>query len=140
MDEKLHLRVITMKASKGDADQYKFDDDVEMVIFRCKPDSKGLFKGGDMGILKNREDISAVLDTGVMRIRDGNEEKRMIVYGGIVQLKNNVLTVLTDSAEWPEDIDVLRADKEYAEAEAAGNRAAMRHAMMQREVSEYKAS
>ena len=139
MDEKLHLRVITMKASKGATDQYKFNGEVEMVIFRCKPDSKGLFKGGDMGILKNREDISAVLDdTGVMRIFDGSNEKRMLVYGGIVQLKKNILTILTDAAEWPEEIDVIRADKEYADAEAVNNRAVMRRAVLQREVHEYK--
>ena len=95
--EKLRLRVAT-------PDKVKYDQDAEMVIMRCIT--------GDMGILPRHESCSAILDYGVLRILNDGDERRMAVFGGIAQIRDNVLTILANDAQWPEDIDITHAEAE----------------------------
>jgi F-type H+-transporting ATPase subunit epsilon len=95
--EKLRLRVAT-------PDNVKYDQDAEMVIMRCIT--------GDMGILPRHESCSAILDYGVLRILNDGDERRMAVFGGIAQIRDNVLTILANDAQWPEDIDITHAEAE----------------------------
>jgi F-type H+-transporting ATPase subunit epsilon len=37
----------------------------------------------------------------------------MAVFGGIAQVRDNVLTILANDAQWPEDIDRATAEKEH---------------------------
>jgi len=97
MANKLHLRVAT-------PDDIKYDDAAEMVIMRCIT--------GDMGILPHHEPTSAILDFGVLRVINEGEERRMAVFGGIAQVRDNVLTVLANDAQWPEDIDAAFVESE----------------------------
>ena len=98
MAEKLRLRVATPK-------NVKYDKEADMVILRCIT--------GDWGILPKHEETSAILDYGVLRIINGDEEKRMAVFGGIAQVKDSVVTVLANDAQWPEDIDRALAEAEH---------------------------
>ena len=98
--KKLHLRVATRK-------KMKYDRDADMVIMRCIT--------GDMGILPGHEPCSAILDDGVLRIRDGDDERKMAIFGGVMQVKDDVVTVLANEAQWPEDIDLSRAQAEHEE-------------------------
>ena len=95
--EKLRLRVAT-------PENVKYDKDAEMVIMRCIT--------GDMGILPRHEACSAILDYGVLRIFNEGEERRMAVFGGIAQVLDNVVTILANDAQWPEDIDLALAESE----------------------------
>jgi F-type H+-transporting ATPase subunit epsilon len=99
---KLRLRVVTPEKTK-------FDGDAEMVIMRCMT--------GDMGILPRHEPCSATLDDGILRLMDAGEERRMAVFGGLVQVRDDVVTILTGDAQWPEDIDRARVEAERAAAE-----------------------
>jgi len=94
---KLHLRIAT-------PDNVKYDEDAEMVIMRCIT--------GDMGILADHEATSAILDYGVLRIINGDEERRMAVFGGIAQVGDNAVTILANDAQWPEDIDMAFVEAE----------------------------
>ena len=94
---KMHLRITT-------PENVKYDEDVEMVIMRCIT--------GDMGILADHEASSAILDYGVLRIINGEEERRMAVFGGLAQVGNNSVTILANDAQWPEDIDVAFVEAE----------------------------
>jgi len=94
---KLHLRIAT-------PENVKYDEEAEMVIMRCI--------SGDMGILANHEATSAILDYGVLRIINGEEERRMAVFGGIAQVGENKVTILANDAQWPEDIDVAFVEAE----------------------------
>jgi len=94
---KFHLRIAT-------PDNIKYDEDAQMVIMRCIT--------GDMGILAGHEATSAILDYGVLRIINGDEERRMAVFGGIAQIGDNKLTILTNDAQWPEDIDMAFVEAE----------------------------
>ena len=94
---KLHLRIATPES-------IKYDDEAEMVIMRCIT--------GDMGILPHHEPTSAILDYGVLRIISDGGERRMAVFGGIAQIRDNVLTILANDAQWPEDIDMAFVESE----------------------------
>jgi len=133
MANKLHLRITTPES-------VKYDDVADMVVMRCIT--------GDMGILANHEPTSAILDYGVLRILNDDEERRMAVFGGVAQVRDNVLTVLANDAQWPEDIDVAfveserdrmaRRSKESADdLELQRDQVVMRRTLVQIEVSAY---
>jgi len=95
--KKIHLRVIT-------PEERKVDEAVGGIVMRCST--------GDLGVLPGHEARSAVLNYGILRILDSGRERRLAVYGGLAVIQNNVLTVLTPEAEWPEDVDLERAQAE----------------------------
>ena len=103
MAGELRLRIITPES-------VKLDESCDMVIMRCTT--------GDIGILPRHEACSAILDYGVLRIlNDGQKERHMAIFGGIVQVSNDEVTVLTNGAQWPEDIDRAMAEAEHEQAE-----------------------
>ena len=66
---------------------------------------------GELGILPHREAMILATQEGEMRFRVPGEEtdRRVIVGLGIVQVANNRVMAVVDSAERPEDIDEARA-------------------------------
>lgn len=65
---------------------------------------------GEMGIMANHDDIVAAIKVGELRIQkeDGSWESAL-VGGGIMQDTNNRVTILTEFAEHPDEIDAKRA-------------------------------
>jgi F-type H+-transporting ATPase subunit epsilon len=74
---------------------------------------------GETGILTDRAPLLVKLGIGVLRVdlASGSTRKFMID-GGIAQMKDNKLTILTSHAIAAENIDVQAARAQYAEAEA----------------------
>ena len=101
-DKKFELRLLT-PAVRSTNSPYKYQAEVSMVIVHTVT--------GDRGFLHGHEAISVVLETGIMRIFPGDDasELKLAVLGGVAQMDGNVLTVITEAAEWPEDIDRARA-------------------------------
>jgi F-type H+-transporting ATPase subunit epsilon len=73
---------------------------------------------GSMGILHNHAPMVTTLKIGVLRYKEGNAYKRLAVGGGFLELSSNRITVLSDTAEAGESIDVLRAQEARKRAEA----------------------
>ena len=65
---------------------------------------------GEVGILPHREAMILAIQEGELRFRvPGENQYREAVVGiGIVQVANNRVTVVVDTAERPEDIDEVR--------------------------------
>lgn len=65
---------------------------------------------GEMGIMAHHENMVVSTVIGNLRIkdRDGNVEEAIVGYG-FTQVMNNRVTVLVDSAEHPDEIDIARA-------------------------------
>ena len=101
-EKKVHLRVIT-------PDKIKLNEKVDMVIMRCTT--------GDMGVLPNHTACSMILDYGVLRVMKPDGVRKMAVYGGIAQMKDNVLTLLANAAQWPNEINRENARSDYDAAE-----------------------
>lgn len=65
---------------------------------------------GQIGIMANHGDIVAAVEVGEIRIQQEDESwLRAVVGKGVMQFINNRMTVLTEFAELPEQIDEKRA-------------------------------
>lgn len=75
---------------------------------------------GELGILYNHAPIIAPLaidEVRVRRIDDDTHVDWVAVNGGILEVRNNVVTIIADSAERERDIDVSRAERARQRAE-----------------------
>ncbi|MDR7869475.1 MAG: F0F1 ATP synthase subunit epsilon [Tissierellaceae bacterium] len=99
---KFHLEIVT-------PDRLFFEGQVDMVIVR------GL--EGDLAILKDHSPITTPLKIGMVKIQiDGKERIAAVVQGYITVLDNKV-TIVTEAAEWPDEIDIKRAEEAKRRAE-----------------------
>ena len=74
---------------------------------------------GEVGILPHREAMILATQEGELRFKaPGDGQWRRAVVGlGIVQVANNRVTVIVDTAERPEDIDAIRAKQALERAQ-----------------------
>lgn len=75
---------------------------------------------GELGLLPNHINIIAPLDVHEMKIRridDDNHVDWVAINGGILEMKNNYITIVANSAERERDIDVSRAERAKLRAE-----------------------
>lgn len=86
-----------------------YDDEVEMVIVRTTE--------GDLGILKNHIPTVAPLEIGKVRIKEDGVFKEAAIAGGFVKIEGESSTIITDAAEWPNEINVERAREAKERAE-----------------------
>jgi F-type H+-transporting ATPase subunit epsilon len=74
---------------------------------------------GLIGILTDRAPLLVKLGVGPLRIQlPGGQSRTYFIDGGIAQMKSNNLTILTNEATLPENIDAESARAEFAEAQA----------------------
>lgn len=72
---------------------------------------------GEFGILAHHSSMIAAVQPGTLRYQLPGEEPRLAaVSPGMVKVERNDVLVLVDSAERPEEIDIVRAQREIDEA------------------------
>ena len=78
-------------------------------------------QGGQIGVMKKHVPLLAALTIDELIIKKGDQREVLAVNGGIAEFSNDLLTVVADSAETSDAIDVSRAQsaKERAEARIA---------------------
>ncbi len=86
-----------------------FDGETEQVIVRTTV--------GDVGILNGHEPYCAALGIGQMRVMKDGEFRRAATSGGIIKVSKEMTTILVQTCEWSDEIDVERANAAKAEAE-----------------------
>lgn len=103
---------------------------------------------GKFGVLANHLPMMAALTLGILEFGPLKGKRRKIALGGgFMEMNNNRLTIMANTAELAEDIDVLRAKqaKERAEQRIAGQKAdidfaranlALRKALLRIQVAE----
>ena len=75
---------------------------------------------GELGILARHSNMIAAVRPGTLRYQvPGQPLQTAAVSPGMVKVENNEVLVLVDSAERPEEIDVVRAQREADEAREA---------------------
>lgn len=89
----------------------KFVEKADMVIMR------GL--EGDIGVLPGHESISTVLGDGILRIHNNGNVNKLAVFGGVAEISDKTINILTTIAQSPDEIDLERAESDRQEAEAA---------------------
>ena len=84
---------------------------------RCQALTVPALDGG-VGIMAHHENMVMAIAMGEMRITDEEGKKINVVVGtGFAQMMNNRVTVLVDTAELPEEIDIRRAREAKERAE-----------------------
>src|SRR5256884_9608435 len=91
----MHVEVVT-------AERELYNGEADMVV---APGSEG-----QLGILPRHAALLTTLQAGAMRIKLGGAEEPLFVSGGFLEVSNNQVTVLADTAEHAEEIDQARAE------------------------------
>ncbi len=95
MGNKFKLEVVT-------PDRLFFSGETDMAIMRTTE--------GDIGILYDHEPLVAPLRVGSLRIKQDDQTFRLAACSaGFVTVNDTDVTVVIDSAEWVEEIDMDRA-------------------------------
>lgn len=72
---------------------------------------------GEIGVYKNHIPLTTVIAPGVLRIKEAQGEKLAALHSGFVEILPEKITILAEVAEWPEDIDIDRAEAAKQRAE-----------------------
>ena len=73
---------------------------------------------GELGILPEHEEMMLAIKEGILRYQDAKDVWHEAAIGrGALQFAHNRCTIVVDTAEKPEDIDVKRAEEAKARAE-----------------------
>jgi F-type H+-transporting ATPase subunit epsilon len=135
MASKIRLRIITPA-------RQIFDQDVDAVTMRTPY--------GEMGVLPGHAPMVCLLTDSVVNVRNGNQTIKASVMSGFAEISQELIVIVSDVAEWPDEIDVERAQDALerakrtiesgtaADAIAAAKRD-MHRAKIRLEVSQYKA-
>ena len=65
--------------------------------------------GGELGILPGHTPLISQLQTGVLSYTTAGKTLQLHVSGGFIEIKDDVVSVLAEIAERPEEIDAARA-------------------------------
>ncbi|PIC64041.1 F0F1 ATP synthase subunit epsilon [Sporosarcina sp. P13] len=74
-------------------------------------------EAGEIGVLPGHIAMVAPLQIGALRLKTDGETKTVAVHGGFIEVRPEVVTVLAQSAEMAESIDIARAKKAAEKAE-----------------------
>lgn len=66
---------------------------------------------GYLGILPNHAPLVTALDIGVIKFKEAGKVKKMAISGGFMEVFDNKIIVLADTAEMGEKININRAEE-----------------------------
>ena len=90
----------------------------ERIVFSGQVDSVNLPGAeGRMGVLPNHSPLLTTLDFGEVYVRREGVEEYFAIGGGFVEIQPDHVTILADSAEQADEIDLDRAERARREAE-----------------------
>lgn len=74
---------------------------------------------GNIGVYKEHIPLTCILAPGMVKIYEGDsdEPKKAIVHAGFVEILQDKVTIMAEVAEWPEEIDINRAEEARIRAE-----------------------
>ncbi|KRL95516.1 F0F1 ATP synthase subunit epsilon [Levilactobacillus hammesii] len=96
-----------------------YEHDGELLVIKTKL--------GQLGIMPNHVPVISSLEVDEVRIKHDGEEDEVAVNGGFLEFSDNVATIVADSAERQDDIDVGRAESARDRAQAAIKKAQDEH-------------
>ncbi len=99
----------TMKVNVVTPDGPVYESDVEMVSTKAQT--------GELGILPGHIPMVAPLEIGAVRLKKGGNTELVAVSGGFLEVRPDTVTVLAQTAETSDAIDVERATRAKERAE-----------------------
>ncbi|MBR6019641.1 MAG: ATP synthase F1 subunit epsilon [Lachnospiraceae bacterium] len=86
-----------------------FEGDAELVEFTTTE--------GEIGVYKNHVPLTVVVAPGILRITKDGETREATLLEGFATILQDEIVVLSEACEWPEEIDVHRAEEAKIRAE-----------------------
>lgn len=102
MGNKTRLRIITPERTF-------FDGDADLVIARTSY--------GDVGIMAGHIPLTTIIKEGIVTINNDGSEKQAALMGGFCEALAHQVTIVSDSALWPNEIDTQRAEESLKRAQ-----------------------
>jgi F-type H+-transporting ATPase subunit epsilon len=97
------------KLSIVSPEQILFEEEIHSLVV---PGTEGY-----LGILSNHAPLIAALRVGKIMLRNkDNVEKTLAISGGFIEVSSNTATILADTVEFVEEIDLGRAEEELKRA------------------------
>lgn len=100
--EQFRLRVIT-------PDRIFYENDAEMVEFNTTE--------GEIGVLPGHIPMTVILKPGILTITEAEGTKTAAMHAGFAEILPDKITILAEVVEWPEEIDLVRAEAARDRAE-----------------------
>mgnify|MGYP005805039643 FL=1 len=91
------------------SDRHFYNGEAEMIVL------PGI--DGEYGIMSGHEAMVTAIVTGEIDITADGEVKTVAVSEGFAEIKPESVVIIVDSAEWPEEIDIKRAERAKERAE-----------------------
>lgn len=86
-----------------------FHEEVDMVEMKTSE--------GEIGVLAGHIPLTAILEPGILKVHQNGTVKEAALLDGFVEIRGNRVTVLAEACEWPDEIDVNRAEEAKIRAE-----------------------
>ncbi|MDO5388745.1 MAG: F0F1 ATP synthase subunit epsilon [Clostridia bacterium] len=91
------------------SDRHFYNGEAEMIVL------PGI--DGEYGVMSGHEAMITAVVTGEVDITVDGELKTVAVSEGFAEIKPDNVIIIVDSAEWPEEIDIKRAERAKERAE-----------------------
>lgn len=99
----MHLRIVTPVRPIVDAE----------VSELVAPGSEG-----ELGVLPQHVTFLGNLKPGVVSFVEGGQRRRVLISGGYAEVRDDVVTLLADDAQMPEEVDAQQAQADIASIQA----------------------
>ena len=90
-------------------DRVFYEGDVEMLEFTSSE--------GEMGVYADHIPLTTVLVPGVMVIHEPGNVRKAALHSGFAEILQDRVTILAEVVEWPQEIDLNRANEARIRAE-----------------------
>ncbi|MBO4695827.1 MAG: ATP synthase F1 subunit epsilon [Lachnospiraceae bacterium] len=101
---------------------------------------------GELGIYPNHIPLTAVVAPGILKITEDGKVREATLLDGFVTVLPDEITILSEACEWPEEIDIhraeeakIRAERKLAMEQTVRDELALRRALVRMQLaSKYK--
>jgi len=101
-NNEMTLKIIT-------PDRVFYEDVATMVEFNTTE--------GEIGVYKGHIPMTVIIAPGVLRITNGEDIKEAALHSGFAEILPDGITILAEIIEWPQEIDLSRAEQAKERAE-----------------------
>ena len=123
---------MSFKLNIVEPDGVFYEGEIDMLEFNTTE--------GEIGVLPGHIPMTVIIKPGIMTIYEtGKEEKRAAIHAGFAEILPDHVTILAEIAEWPEEIDVARAEAAMERAQARIQEKASGTDMMRAETARLRA-
>ena len=86
-----------------------YEGEVSMVEFNTTE--------GEIGVLKGHIPMTVIISPGILTITEPEEVKEAALHAGFAEILQDEIVIMAEIIEWPEEIDVDRAEQAKERAE-----------------------